>query len=405
MINIRKKISVVSLVLILCLPVWALEKEPDLQAASAILYDYTTGRVLFEKNADLVLAPASMTKLVTLYLGWQSIEEGRAFRDELVEITEEGSSFSRPPGSSLMLLEEGQNVTFLEILKGLAISSGNDAAYALAHRLSGSEEEFVREMNKLVQSMGYTHMFFEDPDGWSSENRVTAREYAQFSADYIRTFPDALEEIHKQQYFVYPKEENLPLSGARIITARTKKNTNILLGVIHGVDGLKTGYIDESGFNFTATAKRKNSRYIAVIMGIKNIPYFEGISLRAEEAAELLEYGFRNFKTIYPDIPSIDDIKVWEGQNDIIPVELTGIPEFTLSLEEIGSIQTIVNVPEELTAPLEKGEVIGSVIYKSLGIELESFPIIVSQSIEKANIFKVFRHKIVKQYRKLFIDQ
>jgi len=399
--NYIKKISIAFILLIQTFYIWSLEAGPDLSASSAILYDYTTGRVLFEKDADLEIPPASMTKLVTLYLGWQNIEDGNFSRDDLIEITTEGSSFSRPPRSSLMLLEEGQRVTYLEILKGLAIASGNDAAYALAHCISGSDNVFVGKMNDLMQSLGLKNMHFEDPDGWSSHNRVTAREYAEFSADYIRAFPYALEEIHSQKYFIYPKEENLPEQGGRILTARKKKNTNILLEKVPGVDGLKTGYIDESGFNFTATAKRGESRYIAVILGIKDVPYFEGITLRAEEAADLLEYGFRNYKTIHPAIPRFEDISLWEGEEDFLKVHLEGDPRFTLSIDEMTSFKSALVIPEELTAPVAGGDVIGHIEYKINDRVLEAFDVVASSSIEKANIFKVLWHKVLRQYKKI----
>lgn len=400
--NTIKKITVSFFLLCLHgLYLWSLEAGPDLTASSAILYDFTTGRVLFEKEADMIIAPASMTKLVTLYLGWQNIEEGKVSRDDLVEITSMGSSFSRPPRSSLMLLEEGQNVTYLDILKGLAISSGNDAAYALAHYISGSESAFVGDMNDLVHSLGYKELYFEDPDGWSSNNRVTAREYARFSADYIRAFPYALKEIHSQEYFVYPKPENIPMENARITTSRKKKNTNDLLGKVPGVDGLKTGYIDESGFNFTATAKRGDSRYIAVILGIRGVSYYDGIQIRADEAAGLLEYGFRNFKTIYPSIPLLEDIKIWEGVDDKLEVRLEGTPNFTLSIDEMTSFKSSLQLPEDLTAPVMEGDVIGHLVYKLSDTELQTFDVIASQTIEKANIFKVLWHKLLQQYNKI----
>ena len=399
-----KILSALFIFFILIFPIWSIEAAPDLIASSAILYDYTTGRVLYEKEADEIIAPASMTKLISLYLGWQYLEEGRISRSDLVDITVEGSSFSRPPGSSLMLLEEGQRVTFLDLLKGLAISSGNDAAYALAHEISGSAQVFVKEMNQLVQLKGYSSMSFSDPDGWSAENRITAREYAAFSADYIRTFPDALEEIHSQEYFVYPKEENLPPLGGRILTPRNKKNTNILLGEVEGVDGLKTGYIDESGFNFTATAKRNDSRFIAVVLGIKNVPYFEGIEIRAEEAKDLLEFGFRNYKTIYPEIPQIDELILWEGEEDFLPVHMAGSPVYTLSIDEMPRFTSILTLTEEVTAPVSEGDILGYVQYKTDGGELDAFPIVASKTVAKGSLFKVLWHRVKKLYTNLILQ-
>jgi len=341
-----------------------------------------------------------MTKLVTLYLGWQYIEDGGTI-DEPVEITATGSFASRPAGSSLMLLEEGQNVSFLEVMTGLAVSSGNDAAYALAEHISGTPELFVDEMNNLVNSLGYKTMSFVDPDGWSEENQVTALEYAAFSSDYIRTFPEALELVHTVENFVYPKAENLPQSGARIITPRVKNNTNILLGQVEGVDGLKTGYIDESGFNFTATARRGISRYIAVIMGIKDVSYSQGIKLRAQEAADLLEYGFRNYKTIDPQVPMLEPVFLWEGKADEVAVLMEGDPLFTLSIDEMTGFIREIDVPSELTAPLAAGDVVGEVRYRTGEKVLASFPVVVEEAVKKANIFKVLWHKTLKLYRRI----
>lgn len=398
--NIRKSISLISLYILILLPLQAIDPAPELIAESAVLYDFATGRVLFNKNGNLSIPPASMTKLVTLYLGWQYLEKGGE-PGEPVEINSVGSSFSRPVGSSLMLLEEGQNVTFLEIMKGLAISSGNDAAYALAEHISGTPELFVQQMNDLVQSLGYKTMHFVDPDGWSAENRVTALEYASFAADYIRTFPEALKLVHSLRSFTYPQKENLPPDGGRILTPRVKKNTNILLGKVEGVDGLKTGYIDESGFNFTATAKRGMSRFIAVIMGIKNVGYFDGITLRADEAAELLEYGFKNYKTIDPEVPIFEPLPLWEGKSDEVAIRMEGDPLFTLSVDEMTDFSREIDVPGDLTAPLKEGEPIGSVIYKSGERNLGSFPVVVAQNVEKGNFFKVLWHRTLKLYRKI----
>lgn len=398
MTNFRLRAAFVAALLFFhVLPFYALEAPPELHARSAVLYDFATGRILYGKEPDMAIPPASMTKLVTLYLGWQYLEEGGS-PDEKVEITPVGSAFSRPEGSSLMLLEEGQNVTFMEIMKGLAVASGNDAAYALAEHISGNPGIFVGKMNNLMSSLGYTRMHFVDPDGWSAGNSVTAGEYASFAADYIRRFPRSLEMIHSLRTFTYPEPENMTGGMARISTPRIKENTNILLGKVEGVDGLKTGYIDESGFNFTATAKRGITRFIAVIMGIVDVPYLEGIQLRADEADALLEYGFRNYKTIEPELPVFDAVKLWEGREDSVEVEAVGEPVFTLSADDMPRFSREINLPEELTAPLVAGQQVGSVVYKTGGETLGEFPVVVSDGAERGNIFKVLWHRTIRLF-------
>ena len=231
-------------------------EQPQVNCRSAVLYDVTSGTLLYEKNADEIIPPASMTKLMSLHLLFNEVDEGHLSLDTLIPVSRAASFKSSPPGSSLMFLEEGQRVTLLELMKGLAVSSGNDAGVAAAEAVSGSLSEFIKLMNSEAVKLGLEKTYFADSSGYSSENQTTARDFANFCMLYIDKHPEALSLLHSLTEFTYPKKANLPPGGKSTHGSITQKNNNILLGSLEGVDGLKTGYIDESGYNIALTAER-----------------------------------------------------------------------------------------------------------------------------------------------------
>ncbi len=376
----------------------AAQVAPELTAESAVLMDYLTGRVLYDKNGTDARPPASMTKLVSLYLGCEAVERGYITLDTPVTVTATGSAFSRPAGSSLMLLEEGQTLDYLTLLQGIAVSSGNDGAYQLAELLAGTPEKFVDKMNLLVYSMGYEDMHFEDPDGWSENNKVSPVSYADFSRRYIERFPWALEKLHSLAVFTYPKDENKAPDG-QILTSRTKKNTNLLLGNVEGVDGLKSGYIDESGFNFAATAKRGDTRFITVVMGIFTDDYREGVKERALESTELLEYGFANWKTRpLPDFSL--PLKVYSGEEEEILLIPEEIPLFTYGEQEKDLLSRTWEAEPWLRAPLPKGSPGGKINWYFEGEPVGESSLVTASELKKGG----FLHNFIDLFEILFYN-
>ncbi|MBN2627784.1 MAG: D-alanyl-D-alanine carboxypeptidase [Spirochaetales bacterium] len=374
------------------------QEAPVLTAEGAVLMDYATGRILFDKHGDIPRPPASMTKLVTLYLGCEALEKGEFDRKTPIHVTETGSAFSRPPGSSLMLLEEGQTLDYLTLLQGIAVSSGNDGAYQLAELIAGTPEDFVDRMNLLVYSLGYGQMHFVDPDGWSAEDRVTPLSYAGFARDYIGRFPWALTELHSRESLTYPAQENIAPEGL-IQSSRTKKNTNWLLGEVEGVDGLKTGYIDESGFNFTATAKRGETRFIAVIMGVFTDVYRDGLTVRAQEAGDLLEYGFDNWKTA--PLPAVSvPLKVYSGKKEETVLIPEKNPLFTWSRDEEKSLTWEFTTAPWLRAPLPQGSPGGSVTWYFEGEPVGTSALVTEEALEKGGFF----HNFIDLFEILFYN-
>ena len=219
-------------------------------SGSAILIDAATGSILYEKNADAVIPPASMTKLVVMYVVFQEIATGRISLDDVVPLPPESWAVNAPPQSSLMFLAEGQIVTLRELLLGLAVASGNDAAMAVAHYVSGSVDAFVQRMNREMELLGLEKTRFVEPSGYSELNLTTPREFAAFARVYLSRYPESLENFHSQPSISYPQEHNLAEwhKGEGKNQPIFQQSTNKLLGVLPGCDGLKTGFIYESGY-------------------------------------------------------------------------------------------------------------------------------------------------------------
>ena len=239
-------------------------------AQSAVLMDGLTGQVLYEQNPNLRIPPASFVKVMTLYVVYDAIRAGQLKMDDMVTVSEKAW---RMQGSK-MFIKVGERVKVEDLMKGVAIASGNDACIALAEHLSGSEEAFVSKMNEKAKLLGLKDSQFKNSDGMPADGQyITAMDMAILSKRYMEDHPEALV-LHSTVEFEY--------NGIR------QGNRNTLLQKNIGVDGLKTGHVEESGYHLTATAKREGQRMIAVVMGC------DRVRKRAPEAQKLLEYGFKN---------------------------------------------------------------------------------------------------------------
>ena len=255
--------------------------KQHVNARSAILLDMESGRVLFEQNADYLIAPASITKVLTLYLVFEAIKQGHVRLSDKVAVSRRAASAC----GSRMGLKAGARVPMEEIIKGMAVVSGNDACVAVAEHISGSVERFVGKMNAKARELGMTRSHFMTPNGLPAQGQVTtARDIARLSVAYIHRFPEALA-IHSMQSYAYGR--------------RSHHNANRLLGKCPGVDGLKTGFVCASGYNISATARRNQTRILAVVMGAHN-PW-----VRCSEAEKLIEAGFRETGAPYNDLKTV----------------------------------------------------------------------------------------------------
>jgi D-alanyl-D-alanine carboxypeptidase (penicillin-binding protein 5/6) len=238
-------------------------------ARSAILIDMESGSVLYEQDADYLIAPASITKILTLYLVFEAIKQGEVRLSDEVEVSRLAASAS----GSRMGLRAGTRVSLEELIKGIAVVSGNDACVAAAEHISGSVGRFVNRMNVKARELGMTRSSFMTPNGLPAAGQLTtARDIAKLSVAYLHRFPESLN-IHSMQSYAYGRH--------------CHHNANRLLGKCPGVDGLKTGFVCACGYNISATAKRNGVRILAVVMGARS-PW-----VRCSEAEKLLEAGFR----------------------------------------------------------------------------------------------------------------
>jgi D-alanyl-D-alanine carboxypeptidase (penicillin-binding protein 5/6) len=231
--------------------------------------DMTTGRVLYARNADDPLPPASITKVLSLYLADEAIRDGKVRPTDPVKISQKAGR----TGGSKMFLQTGSEIPLAELLKGMAVVSANDASVAVAEYIGGNVEAFVKQMNRKARDLGMTRSFFKNPNGLPARGQfTTARDMLILACDYLQRFPESLD-LHSQQYYTY-----------RDITQR---NRNSLLRHYPDADGLKTGWVVKGGYHIVATAKRGETRLIAVVMGAKTP------AIRAKEAERLLDEGFR----------------------------------------------------------------------------------------------------------------
>lgn len=353
-----------------------------LQARSVLLASAQTGEILFEKNADELIPPASMTKLVALYTAFRAIASGETAPGDRVVIPEEAWAQNIPPGSSLMFLGPGQTVTLDEILTGMAVVSGNDAAIALAHHISGSVPAFVDRMNREMRRIGLHDTVFVEPSGLSEHNLTTAREFASFALRYIREFPEALNRYHSKRFFSYPETGNLlPGNNERAISQRA---TNTLLATLPGCDGLKTGFIYESGFNVCLTAERDGIRYIAVLMGGPGNTIRDGVKTREADGTAVVEWAYAN-RTHRPAVECIPvPLTVWSGSSH----GLWAIPAYSgaLVVPTGVALESHTLIPRWITAPVNAGEQVGLVQYHVDGKTVRTVPLIADRNIGTASL-------------------
>ncbi|AHH03600.1 D-alanyl-D-alanine serine-type carboxypeptidase [Borrelia nietonii YOR] len=264
-------------------------------AKSVVLIDYDTKRIFYAKNPNLIFPPASLTKLVTIYTALVEARKKNIDLKTIVPISSAASYYNLPLGSSLMFLEEGHKVNFEELLKGLVISSGNDAAIAIAEFIVGKNLiNFVNLMNINVLNLGLANMNFVDTSGYCNGNQITALEMALFARAYIEEFEFMLD-IHSLRDFIYPRSENLGSTSSSKMLNLKQENRNVLIFNYPYADGLKTGYIKTSGLNLVATAKKDDIRLIAVVLGVNKGINSVGEKKRAFIAQKLFEYGFSNY--------------------------------------------------------------------------------------------------------------
>jgi D-alanyl-D-alanine carboxypeptidase (penicillin-binding protein 5/6) len=331
-------------------------------AQSAVLMDAMSGQILFEKNPNLRIPPASFGKLLTLYLAFDAIRAGQLKMDDLVTVSEKAWKTQ----GSKMFIKVGERVRVEDLLKGIAISSGNDACIALAEHLTGSEEVFASKMNEKASLLGMKDSQFKNSHGMPAEGQyTTAMDMAILARRYIQDHPEALA-FHSTTEYEYNKIRQY--------------NRNTLLKRNLGVDGLKTGHVEEAGFHLLATAKRDGQRMIAVVMGC------DKMKKRGPEAQVLLEYGFRNFATVeaVKKGASFGPVKVRRGKlNKVDPVAATE-EWVTVAKGKENKISVTPELPKFVMAPIQKDQVIAKVLIQNEGKVLKEVNLLSPIEVQKS---------------------
>ena len=345
--------------------------EEDLTptAKSAILIDYATGEVLYEKNADERLAPASMTKIGSMLLIMEAIDSGKLSVDDEVTISEEAASM----GGSQIFLEAGEVYTVHDLLKGVAIASGNDAVVALAEKLAGSQGAFVDMMNERFKELGANNTNFVNAHGLDSEGHYsTARDMAIIARELLN------HEKILEYTSIY--EEYLEKNDG---TKTWLVNTNKLVRFYDGVDGLKTGFTETAGYCLTATAKKDDFRLISVVMGE------DSTENRSSDTVKLLNYGFNTYKinTIKTKDEVLGKVRVERGKENFAEIVLLeDATELLKNTEDVSNYEFNLKV-DTIKAPVKPGDIVGSaeIIDNDANI-IDEVDVTVKKEIKKAGL-------------------
>ena len=395
----------------------AVPQPPAISARSVVVMDAVSGALLFEKNPDQSIPPASLTKLVTIYTAMEAVERGDIHLSDIISPPQESWAVNIPSGSSLMFLGKNQQVSVEELIRGMSVVSGNDAAIALAIHTAGSVSAFVQQMNETVAALGLQNTHFEEPSGLSEYNRTTARDFARFSAAYIRKYPEHLKQFHAVRELSYPQPHNM-LTAQQTIRQQA---TNTLLTQLEGCDGLKTGFIYESGFNIALTAQRNGIRFIAVILGGAGRSSREGKAIREKNGKALMEWAFTHFFTVNAQDFSLSasaipvlGAKKKADKTAFIPLltDPTGnSTAFTIPLSENGlpsgnAVYSRVLLPAVFYAPIAAGQKLGKVQFlRQIDTHeqlLAEYPLIADRTVEQESTLRLKYDSLTFKLRRLF---
>lgn len=382
------RLITIMMVIALVVPVSALAEESNSEeennllnlapdAKSAILLEQDTGEILFDKNAHEKLPPASMTKIMTLLLIMEALNEGNLQKDEMIRVSERAASM----GGSQIFLEAGEEMSVDDLLKGVAIASGNDASVALAERIAGSEEAFVKKMNERAKELKLENTNFQNTTGLPADDHystsydmaIIANELLKYESitDYTSIYEDYLRKGQDNEFWLV--------------------NTNKLVRFYPDVDGLKTGYTGEAKYCLTATAKRDDMRVIAVVMGA------ESPKERNAMVSGLLDYAFNQFETnkLFDKDERITDVRLLKSkQKNVDIVTKQSISTLHKKGDAEKDIRTEVELQEAWNLPIKRGDEVGKLYVKDGEQVLYEIPLTVEEDIEKTTYFSLWKRTV-----------
>ena len=351
---------------------------PTIAASAYILQDFHTGKVLAENNADAKLAPASLTKIMTVYVVFRELANGHLHLDDMATISEKAWKTS----GSRMFVDLGNQVKVEDLLKGVIIQSGNDASVALAEHVAGNEATFADMMNQHATRLGMTNSHFKNSDGLPMEDHYTsARDLAILTAALIKEFPD---------YYRWFSQKEFTFNKI------TQHNRNQLLSRDESVDGVKTGFTDDAGYCLVASAIREDMRLISVVMGAKSA------NARANENQSLLNYGFRFFEShrLYEGKKPLNEARIWKGASKTIPLGLAEDLYATIPRRQYSDLKGVITVDKKITAPVKEGTKLGSVKVTLKDQVINEKDLVALKTVEQGNIIQRLSDSVLMMMEK-----
>jgi D-alanyl-D-alanine carboxypeptidase (penicillin-binding protein 5/6) len=339
---------------------------PSVAASSYFLMDFNSGRVLAEKEADKRVAPASLTKIMTVYVVFRELKAGHMTLDEKVTISQNAWE----TGGSKMFVEVNKQVSVEDLLQGVIIQSGNDASVALAEHVAGSEQTFATMMNEQAARLGMANSHFENSMGLPTPNHYSsARDLALLAQALIKEFPD---------YYRWDSQKEFTYNNI------TQQNRNQLLWRDPSVDGVKTGFTDDAGYCMVASAKREDMRLISVVMGTASP------NARSNESQSLLNYGFRFFEThrLYEAKTPLTEARVRKGVTSKVQVGVAEDIYVTAPRKHFSELKAETQVDKAILAPLNKGDTVGSLNISLAGETILNKPLVAMDSVAEGGIFR-----------------
>ncbi|KTC86777.1 D-alanyl-D-alanine carboxypeptidase family protein [Legionella brunensis] len=353
---------------------------PTLNAKAYILIDVNSGKIIAEKNSEQKLPPASLTKMMTLYVISNALNSEQIHLTDNVRISREAWK----TGGSRMFVKEGQQVAIEDLLKGIIVDSGNDACVAMAEHLGGSEQGFAEIMNQQAQNLGMKDSHFTDSTGLPDENLyTTAKDLAILGRALIVNFPQYYH-WYKQKWFTY--------------NAIRQPNRNRLLWRDSQVDGIKTGHTNDAGFCLVSSAKHDNMRLLAVVMGSPTE------TARADDSERLLNYGFRFFETheLYKGNKTITEIPVFKGATNKLTIGLHEDQFVTIPNGQYQRLSVNTKVSQNLEAPIKKGDKVGELVVQFDNNVISTQNLYALQDVPQGGIFTRMKDSIRLTFRSWF---
>jgi len=346
----------------------------NIKAKSIILQDYLSGEILFEKEADLSIYPASMTKIMTSIVAFDLLNKEELSLDDKFIISKKAWRLSNPNNSSMFIMLDDE-ITVYDLLQGIVIVSGNDACVALAEGIAGSEEAFAEMMTAKAIEIGMENTNFSNSTGLNDDNNYsTVRDILIMSNYLITNYPNYYK-YFKEQKFTWDRTGGDPI---------TQPNTNLpLLTKNKYVDGIKTGFLSSEKYSLASSIKKNNRRMISVGSGFKTK------SMRASESNKLLNYGLNQFDTIkiVKKNEIFSDLKVWHGENDKVSVYLNQDVYKSIPKRKKKYLKVKINYDGPLKAPIEKNEIVGKLNIFFKDENIGSYDLLASENVKRENIF------------------